>query len=74
MTQFEEELLDGDAKGVIQDTWNIVKDIPGAQLSNWTHKEDSPWSKHYKPGVPDIIIPKDEIKEYFMKFKKLKNA
>lgn len=68
------DCLDTDANSIIQDTWDIVGDIPGAQLSNWTHKSDSPWSKHYKPGVPDIIIPKEDIQEYFMQFKKTQNA
>jgi len=61
--------LSVESKNTIDNTWKILQDIPGAQLSNWTHKADSPWSKHYRPGIPDIIIPKEDIKEYFMQFK-----
>lgn len=66
--------LDVNTKKIMDDTWKILKDIPGTQLSNWTHLEGSPWSKFYQPGVPDIIIPKEEIKEYFMQFKGMSNA
>ncbi|RBQ06257.1 Panacea domain-containing protein [Pedobacter miscanthi] len=60
--------LNYNASSVIDDAWKIAKDIPGTQLSNWTHNEGSPWHKFYKEGVNDIIIPKDEIKVYFSKF------
>lgn len=64
--------LDDNAESAIEDAWKIAKDIPGTQLSNWTHNEGSPWHKFYREGVNDIIIPKQEIRGYFSKF--IKNA
>lgn len=70
-TPNEEEMaaMEYHAKDIIKYTWEMLRDVSGTQLSNWTHKADSPWAKHYKPGVPDIIIPKEDIRAYFQRFK-----
>lgn len=56
------------AQSSINYTWQALKDLSGYQLSNWTHKENSPWSNNYKPGIQDIPIPNDEIGKYFSDF------
>lgn len=66
--ELERVYSDEKAASTIQDTWNMLKDVNAIQLSNWTHKTGSPWDKHYKPYVSDIIIPKSDIKEYFSQF------
>lgn len=67
------EILDTEANSMINDVWSLAKNISSVQLSNWTHKDGSPWAKNYKEGVSDIIIPKPEIKEYFSTFVKVKS-
>ena len=60
--------VDDNAKEIINNTWEALKNINAIQLSNWTHKEGSPWAKHYVSGVNDIIIPNEEIGAYFERF------
>jgi uncharacterized phage-associated protein len=52
----------------INATWDTFKDADTIGLSNWTHKADSPWSKVYKEGVNNIVIPNESIKNYFKQF------
>lgn len=54
--------------------WNVTKEISAVKLSNWTHAQDSPWKKYYIPGVNDIIIPNEDIAQYFSRFLKKKNS
>jgi uncharacterized phage-associated protein len=65
--QYDEALakLDSKAKKAIALTWGALKDSSAIQLSNWTHKKDSPWEKNYTDGVSDIVIPNEEIQKYF---------
>jgi len=65
--KYAEEIktLDETARKAIEITWEGLKDANAIQLSNWTHKEGSPWANHYIAGVSDIVIPNDEIKQYF---------
>lgn len=64
--QVTPEKLDDDAKKAVDDAWNAGRNIDGIQLSNWTHKADSPWTiakeKHLN------IIPNEEMSSYFRKF------
>ncbi|WP_165501241.1 Panacea domain-containing protein [Pedobacter psychrodurus] len=54
------------AKKAIDDAWVVGKDVDGIQLSNWTHKEDSPWTTAKDQKL--AVIPNNEMKNYFMKF------
>jgi uncharacterized phage-associated protein len=60
--------LDTQAKDTIELTWNTLKSLNAAQLSNWTHKAGSPWNKVFIDGVKDIDIPNEDIKEYFKQY------
>jgi uncharacterized phage-associated protein len=60
--------LDEKARHTINLTWENTKEIDAIKLSNWTHSPDSPWSKYYKNNVPDLIIPNEDIYNYFTKF------
>ncbi|MDI9364582.1 MAG: DUF4065 domain-containing protein [Flavobacterium sp.] len=62
------ENLDTAAKKTIEFTWENTKDIDAIRLSNWTHNSGSPWSKHYVPGATDLVIPNEEIADYFSRF------
>jgi len=57
--------LTPEAQETINFTWNTLKNISAAQLSNWTHKPDSPWDRAYREGERGVIIPENEIKAYF---------
>ena len=57
--------MDEKAAKMIAVTWGGLKDTSAIQLSNWTHKQDSPWQKNYTEGVNDIVIPNEEIEQYF---------
>lgn len=53
------------AKQAIDFTWAVTKDLSASSLSNWTHKQGSPWAKAYTPDVWSIVIGNDAIKNYF---------
>ncbi|SDJ95760.1 Uncharacterized phage-associated protein [Pedobacter sp. ok626] len=63
-------LSDSDIKAVLEFTWKACKDKDGIQLSNWSHKEDSPWTKAVQEQKP--IIPNEYMIDYFKKFLKKK--
>lgn len=48
--------------------WTATINSNGAQLSNWSHKEGSPWRRAFDEGKS--FIPDDYIKEYFYPFVK----
>lgn len=52
----------------IKYTWRMLKDVSAVQLSNWSHREGSAWSKVFIPGVENIVIPKELIREEFLEF------
>ena len=58
--------LDDKAKKSIEDAWAVGKGVDGIQLSNWTHKEGSPWTKAKNNQLS--VIPNDEMESYFKNF------
>lgn len=64
--QFTNEKLDDVSKKAINDAWKVGKDIDGIQLSNWTHKVDSPWTKAKERHLN--IISNEEMSAYFKRF------
>jgi uncharacterized phage-associated protein len=65
----EKELATLSKKAIetIDYTWESLKKLGGIKLSNWTHKEGSPWKQTYIPGTNDEIN-NDLIKTYFENF------
>lgn len=61
------KVLDAKTQSTINTTWEMLKDLSALKLSNWSHSEGSPWKNNYVPGVSDMFIPNNEIKEYFSK-------
>jgi uncharacterized phage-associated protein len=61
----ELQTLDEHAKRAIEFTWAVTKDLSASALSNWTHKENSPWAKAYTPDTWSIAIGNESIKDYF---------
>lgn len=60
--------LDAKARNSIEYTWQALKDLSAYQLSNWSHKANSPWSNYYQNGVSEIAIPNEQIERYFSDF------
>lgn len=58
--------LDDNAQKTIDATWNFLKDIDAIHLSNWTHKEGSPWYETYYTKGQNAVIEDKLIKEYFI--------
>lgn len=58
--------LDKKAIRAIDDAWTVGKDIDGIQLSNWTHKKDSPWTKAKERNLS--VIPNEDMTSYFRNF------
>lgn len=59
-------LDDNNKNAVLDFTWKACKDKDGIQLSNWSHKDDSPWTKAYRENKS--IIPDGYMIDYFKKF------
>jgi uncharacterized phage-associated protein len=60
--------LNEKAESIINGTWDALKDIHPIQLSNWTHRPDSAWSRIYNPVAKDLVIPNSEIKKDLQRF------
>lgn len=66
----DEELCES-AKDAFNYTWEVAKDLSAIQLSNWTHKEGSPWEQVYSADE-NRVIPDNMIQNYFKAFLKQK--
>lgn len=60
--------LSPEAIDAINYTWEATKDISAYKLSNWTHKQDSPWAASYRPNILGTVIPNHDIQSYFINF------
>lgn len=60
--------LSESARDAIEYTWKATKNLTAAELSNWTHLPDSPWSKYYHENDREAVIENNSIKEYFKGF------
>jgi uncharacterized phage-associated protein len=56
---------DEDSNGLIEAVWEKYKKYSGSNLSDMTHREDTPWYKTYQDGIPNIPINNKLIKEYY---------
>jgi len=45
--------------------WMNYYHLTGAHLIEITHREGTPWHKHYKEGQRSIIIPDSDIEAYY---------
>jgi uncharacterized phage-associated protein len=55
-------------QSVVDEAWDITKNISGENLSNWTHLEGSPWAQTYSETDTNRIITDELIKTYFEGF------
>jgi uncharacterized phage-associated protein len=58
--------FDEQTKKILDQTWEMCKNMDAIKLSNWTHLPDSPWQKAVDANKS--VIPDDEIKNYFRQF------
>lgn len=62
---FEDIIELDDLSGrVVNDTWKLLRNMNGIQLSEWTHKKDSAWSKVYKQGHNNLLIEDDIVLDF----------
>lgn len=64
---FRYKPLSETAVDAIEYTWKVTKNLSGAQLSQWSHLDGSPWAKTYDPANPSVAIPEESIRDYFQK-------
>lgn len=52
-------------RSILDRVLDVYGPLSGIELLKLTHKKGSPWSKYYKKGRRDIVIPNDIIKEHY---------
>ncbi len=55
-----------EANRVLDRVWDAYKHASAAGLVSLTHREGTPWYKHYKPNKYDTHIPDEDIKAHFI--------
>ncbi|WP_269225421.1 Panacea domain-containing protein [Flavobacterium eburneipallidum] len=53
---------------ILEATWDLCKELNGIQLSNWTHRPESPWT--ISMNNKKSFIPDDLLGTYFDQFLK----
>lgn len=69
------ELSEPENKSVrelLEEVWKAYSGFTAIQLSNYTHKPDSPWAQTYKPGIEGLVIDDEMIKRYFSSLPEIK--
>lgn len=49
----------------LNSAYKVLGKFSGGALSNLTHKPGSPWSKVWRPGASNLVIPDDLIAEHY---------
>lgn len=50
---------------VLNSVWNAYKDFTATQLSDITHRHNTPWKMHFQDGGRNIEIPKETIQAFY---------
>jgi uncharacterized phage-associated protein len=56
---------DNETRQLIQTVWEKYKAFSGPNLSDLTHRQGTPWSETYLPGMFHNTIPNETIKNYY---------
>lgn len=64
-TKFFEKTLTKNERSILDRVVELYGKMSGIELMKLTHKDGSPWSKYYKKGKMDIVIPESKIKEHY---------
>ena len=59
--------IDDDRREILDDAIDVYGNLSGNHLISITHAGDTPWSRYYRPGVFNTVIPDEETKEYYKK-------
>jgi len=65
MNIFSDKDVDSETEDFIKIIWKNYRAKSGLDLSGLTHKEGTPWSNTYIPGVSSIPIPNETIKDHY---------
>lgn len=61
---YKESDVSGNQKELLDSIWKSYGKLSGLQLSDLTHQEDTPWSKHYN-NFHNVVIPIEDIKKHY---------
>lgn len=61
------DALDRDHREAIDLVLKTYGKDSGWMLTEYTHRKDTLWFRHYREGVRDVEIPRDEIADYYQK-------
>jgi uncharacterized phage-associated protein len=53
------------AMDIVNDVWGVYGAYSATKLSNATHMDGTPWAKWYDPSKQSVVIPNQDIREYF---------
>jgi uncharacterized phage-associated protein len=56
--------VDRETTELLSKVWNTYGGFSAGRLRNMTHAEP-PWRAHFRPGERRIVIPQEEIRDYF---------
>ena len=57
--------LTSEEMDLIMDVWEQYRGYTAKELVDMTHKPGAPWSQTYKPGVKNVHIPAELMRQYF---------
>ena len=63
----DKKVEDAEVLELLDAVWGYYSHYTGVQLSNHSHRKESPWEQLYKPGVRNIKIENNTIKDYYKK-------
>jgi uncharacterized phage-associated protein len=64
---FTWDKVDDDTAEFLGKVWNTYGEFSAGRLRNMTH-EELPWQKHFQPEERGIVIPQQEMEDYFRQF------
>lgn len=63
------DVLDGTSISVLNGVVKSYGALSGTELSTLTHRPGSPWSKVWREGSSHLEIPRETIREHYLKLK-----
>jgi uncharacterized phage-associated protein len=70
----DNDIHDKDLEAFLTEVWKTFGKYSASELVNLSHELGSPWKRYYDESSPNKIIPKEEIKEYYKRYFRLKNG
>lgn len=57
--------FDREESALLEKIWLVYRRYTASQLSDMTHRRDTPWSEAYNPEVRGAVIRNDAIREHY---------